>query len=199
MPKKFIIKPYLYARFFPMKIGLIRHAWVNYRSKLFTTGKAYNNGRIVYDTTAVDNANLKINSEDFPVCYVSSQSRTIETAKMIYNGTFTITDELKEVKSTSLFLQNIPVPTLFRTLMGRAAWFLNNSKMPETKEQSMQRAQNFISNILSLTHRDTLLITHGFFMQCLKHELKKQGFKGRGSYFPKNVSLYVFENKKLTF
>lgn len=175
-----------------MKIGLIRHARVNYRSKFFTTGKTFNEGRVTYDATAVNKVELKIMPEEFPVCYVSSLPRAIETAKMIYSGAYIITDDLREVRSTSLFFQNLHAPTLFRTLLGRAAWFFNHSKMPETRGQSMQRAQKFITRLLALPHQDTLLITHGFFMQCLKHELKKQGFKGRGPYFPKNVSLYVF-------
>src|SRR6185503_20842283 len=94
-------------------------------------------------------------------------------------GTFTITDEIIEVRNSALFLLRIHLPSALRSVIGRIAWFFNYHKMPETKKQSNQRAQKFLTHLLeTVTDQNVLLVTHGFFMQSLRHELRKLGFKG---------------------
>jgi broad specificity phosphatase PhoE len=183
----------LNAESYAMKIGLVRHAKVNYRDPFFSSGKLFDESRAIYDATPVETVALKIKAEDFPLCYVSSKPRAIETAKMIYNGNFIITDELVEVKSAAFFFQNVKIPSALRSVAGRIAWFFNYKKMPETRRESNRRARKFISRLLSESNEDTLLVTHGIFMYCLKNELRKQGFKGRVPFFPGNALLFVFE------
>ena len=178
-----------------MKIGIIRHAKVNYRNPFFSTGELFNKGRIDYDSAAVAEAALKIRQEDFPVCYVSSKQRALDTAKAIYPGKIEVTDELVEIPTTALFLLKKNLPSSLRSVIGRIAWFINYSKMPETRKQSNERARKFLTTLLKETHQDVLLITHGFFMQSLRHELRKLGFKGHCPYLPPNAKLYVFEKE----
>jgi broad specificity phosphatase PhoE len=179
-----------------MKIGLVRHAKVIYRPSFFTSGKLFDEAITRYDNSPVEVLKWKIKIEDFPACYVSSQSRAVETAKMIYNGKFIITDRLREVKSAALFMNNTSLPSVLRSIIGRIAWFVNAEKMPETRKESAERAAEFISSILSQHPRNTLLVTHGFFMHCLKAELRKHGFKGHLPFFPVNGFLYLFEKEE---
>jgi broad specificity phosphatase PhoE len=178
-----------------MKIGLIRHGKVLYRDPFFTTGKLFDQGRLNYDASDIVEATLKINPADFPVCYCSSKKRAVLTAKAIYPGIFHITDELIEVPNGALFPMEIKFPTLMRAAIGRVAWWLNYSKMPETRAQSNQRANHFLTHLLEETQQNTLLVTHGFFMQALQRELHKLGFKGHCPFYPPNAVLYTYERK----
>ncbi len=179
-----------------MKIALVRHSKVLHRDSLFSNGKQFNDGRDSYDLADIQKAKIKIMTSDFPVCYVSSMQRTVETAKMIYAGKFIVTDELVEVKNAFNFFNGIKLPTAFRKIIGRIAWFFNFKNIPETRKQSNARAKKFIDHLLNETHENTLIITHGFFMQCLFHELKKYGFKIRWFPFdPKHVRIYLLEKK----
>lgn len=178
-----------------MKIGIIRHGNVLYRDPFFSTGKTFDSGRTAYDAAAIEETTLKIMDGDFPVCYVSSKQRAIDTAKLIYPGTFTITDEIIEVRNSALFLLRIHLPSALRSVIGRIAWFFNYHKMPETRIQSNERAQKFLTYLVATTQQNVLLVTHGFFMQSLRHELRKMGFKGHLPYLPPNAKLYIFEKK----
>ncbi|HYV95463.1 MAG TPA: histidine phosphatase family protein [Chitinophagales bacterium] len=178
-----------------MKVGIIRHGNVLYRDPFFSTGKTFDAGRVAYDAAAIAKTTLKIMAEDFPVCYVSSKQRAIDTANLIYPGTFMITDEIIEVRNSALFLLKIHLPSALRSVIGRIAWFFNYHKMPETRMQSNQRAQKFLAHLVETTEQNVLLVTHGFFMQSLRHELRKLGFKGHCPYLPPNATLYVFEKK----
>jgi len=160
-----------------------------------STGLETDADRLAYDAGDVEPVEIKIKAEDYPVCFVSSMKRAIETAKMVYTGSFIITDDLVEVKNGFSFIQKIKLPLLLRNAAGRIAWFLNSKSIPETKQQSKARAKKFISMLLNFTHENTLLVTHGFFIHCLKHELRKNGFKGRVPLYPKNARLYIFEKK----
>jgi broad specificity phosphatase PhoE len=177
-----------------MKIGIIRHGNVLYKDPFFSTGKTFDAGRVAYDAAAISESSIRIRAEDFPLCYVSSKQRTLDTAKLIYPSSFVVSDELIEVRNSALFLLRLHLPSALRSVIGRIAWFFNYHKMPETRIQSNQRAQKFLTALLEIVHdQNVLLVTHGFFMQSLRHELRKLGFKGHCPYFPPNAKLYVFE------
>jgi broad specificity phosphatase PhoE len=178
-----------------MKIGLLRHAKVIHKKSFFSNGKIFDESRIRYNISPVELIELKIKAQDFPLCYVSSQYRAIETAKMVYNGQFIITDELIEVPSAAVFFINVHLPSFLRNIIGRIAWFINFKKMPEIRKKSTERASRFVNFILQQKSQNILLITHGFFMHSLKKELKKNGFKGHLPLFPSNGFLYLFEKK----
>ena len=179
-----------------MKIGIVRHAKVIYRYRYFTTGITFTEGSNAYDKAEIEITKLEIKAEDFAICYASSQPRAVQTAKMIFKGKTIITDELIEVPMASYFLSKFNLPTLMRKIFSRIAWYLNFKMMPETRKQSTDRAKEFLHNLLSENHQDTLLVTHGFFIHCLKRELKKHGFKGYIPLFPKNACLYLVEKKE---
>ncbi|MBA3649662.1 MAG: histidine phosphatase family protein [Chitinophagales bacterium] len=175
-----------------MNIGLIRHGRVLYRDPFFSIGESFNNYRTAYDESEILNPTLKISANDFPVCYVSSKKRALDTVKAIYDGDFKITDELVEVPNIAFFLLKLNLPSSLRSILGRIAWFINYHKMPETRRQSNLRAYKFLTQLVSENRENVLLVTHGFFMQSLRHELKKLNFKGKCPINPANATLYIF-------
>ena len=176
-----------------MKILLIRHLKVIAKRPVFLTAKQFDEDRILYDLAEIEATQFKIKTEDYPVCYVSPVKRAMETAKMIYEGKCIVSDDLVEVRNAGVFLKMTSFPAFFRSIIGRIAWYFNYSKMPETRSQSESRAEKFISEMLAIESENTLVITHGFYMHCLKRALKKYGFRGKISLFPKNGHPYVFE------
>jgi len=176
-----------------MKILLIRHLKVIAKRPAFLTAKQFDEDRILYDQAEIEATQFKIKTEDYPVCYVSSVKRAVETAKLIYEGKYIISDDLIEVRNAGVFLKMTSLPAFFRSIIGRIAWYFNYSKMPETRFQSEARAKKFIMEMISVENKNTLVITHGFYMHCLKRELRKHGFRGEVSLFPKNGHPYVFE------
>ncbi len=178
-----------------MKIGIVRHAKVNYRYKRFTTEITFTEGRKAYDTAQTAITKLEIKAADFPVCYSSSQPRALQTANMIYPGPVIISDDLVEVLSASFLLAKLNLPTLMRKIFSRIAWYFNFKMMPETRSQTMHRAERFVDMMLAEKNTDVLIITHGFFMFCLKRVLYRHGFRGHVSLFPKNAVLYMLEKK----
>jgi len=180
-----------------MKFGLLRHAKVLFAKHLFSTGNSYNDFIEDYEHAEVENLNFKIPIQEFPICFVSSLPRAIKTAEMVYEGSFTITDELREVDNKSIYYKNVITPTLLRSAAQRIGWYLNSSKVAETRHESNRRADDLLKKLLLTSHNNTLLITHGLFMHCLMRALKEKGFEGKRIYIPKNATLYVFENKKL--
>lgn len=176
-----------------MKILLIRHLKVISKRPGFLTAKQFDEDRILYDKAEIKSTKFKIKVEDYPVCYVSTVKRAVETAKLIYEGKYILSEDLVEVRNAGIFLKMASLPAFFRSVVGRLAWYFNYSKMPETREQSEARAKKFVTEMLSIENKNTLIITHGFYMHCLKRELRKHGFHGKVSLFPKNGHPYVFE------
>jgi broad specificity phosphatase PhoE len=176
-----------------MKVVLIRHLKVIARARFFLTGHQFDEWRRSYDNAEIVTSEFKIKAADFPQCFVSPMKRAVETAKLIYDGKFKIAEELEEVKNASFLMRIVSLPSFFHSVAGRIAWYFNYKGMPETRNESESRARKFISRLLAGETKDTLVITHGFFMHCLKAELKANGFKGHLPVFPKNGHPYVFE------
>src|SRR5262249_6808570 len=98
-----------------------------------------------------------------------------------------------EVKNAGFLFLKYHFPTAIRKVLGRIAWYFNSGKMPETRRQSMMRAETFLAKILASNHENILLVTHGFFMRCLMFALRKKNFSGKIPLVPRNATLYVFE------
>ena len=149
-----------------MKILLIRHLKVISKRPIFLTAKQFDEDRTLYDKAEIKSTQFKIKTEDFPVCYVSSVKRAIETAKMIYEGKYIVSDDVVEVRNAGVFLKSASLPSFLRSLTGRLAWYFNYSKMPETRYQSEARAKIFIAEMLSAENKNTLIISHVNYSMC---------------------------------
>lgn len=178
-----------------MKILLIRHLKVIAKTPFFLTATQFDAGRVIYDNADIEATDFKISTVDFPLCFVSPKKRALETAKLIYAGKYLVRDELVEVLNAGVFVKMTSLPAVMRSIIGRIAWYFNNSDMPETRMQSTARAEKFISELLSKTDQNAIVISHGFFMHLLQKQLRKNGFKGRISFIPKNGHPYIFERK----
>ena len=61
------------------------------------------------------------------------------------------------------------------TAKSRIQWFFNNHRQPETKSDTVKRAEK-LAEILEADGKDSVLISHEFFLYTLKGVLEKRGF-----------------------
>lgn len=69
--------------------------------------------------------------------------------------------------------------------MARLQWGLNHSRQPETRRQTIERANRFIEEFLR-EDKNYLVIGHGIFLSVLSRVLLKRGFKGRSVFHFRN-------------
>ena len=177
-----------------MKIGLVRHFKVvrsNTLKKLNST--QFNEQMNSYDNSPVRANNVKINSNDWDVCYASTLSRASETAKTIYHDEIISTDLIIEVPLSAFMKTSIPFPSMVWHIGGRIAWLFSSNLQEETISGTKQRIDNFMKIIEEAGHKNILVVSHGFFMKVLSRQLKLQGFVGSIDFAPKNGKLYLFE------
>ena len=176
-----------------MKIALLRHAKVLFEEPVISTASSFYQARADYDDSPLEAPPIHLFPEEFPRCYVSTMQRAQQTAELVYQGPAIRWDELVEVEYTLLFFRWIPVPTRIRKFISRIQWLLNWKNVKEKKRDTMARARKVIRQLMQEKSSDTLLITHGFFMRCLQHELHKLGFKGSIGLSPNHAHPYIFE------
>lgn len=176
-----------------MKIALLRHAKVKFHEPFLSTAESFFRDRALYDFSPLVPPGIRVSWEEFPECFVSTMHRAQGTARMVYEGNPITWLELVEVENTPLLLPRVAMPTVIRRIISRIAWFFNCRRMLETRRESMARARLVVQYLLANNHADTLLVTHGFFMRCLQHELHKFGFRGNIGLYPHHAELYVFE------
>lgn len=80
-----------------MKLGLVRHYKVITNGKYILTSKEFEQVMFNYDVAPVRKNGLKINSDDWDICYCSTLPRAITTAESIYDKEIIKTDLLVEV------------------------------------------------------------------------------------------------------
>jgi hypothetical protein len=88
---------------------------------------------------------------------------------------FIVSELIHEVPLRSGFDTKLKLPRWFWYVLGRLQWYMNNSRQPETRKYSRERAARFIELICN-ADIDCTVVTHGFFMHTLLSELKKAGF-----------------------
>ncbi len=67
-----------------MKLGLVRHYKVITNGKYFLTSKEFEQIMFNYDVAPVKENGLRINSDDWDICYCSILQRAITTADSIF-------------------------------------------------------------------------------------------------------------------
>ncbi len=98
-----------------------------------------------------------------------------------------------EVPLRSSFDTDKKMPLWFWNISGRLQWFFNNPRQAEGREQTRERAKQFIA-MIGNENVDCAVITHGFFMHTLLHEMKKAGFRtDRSSAAYKNGEYIIAE------
>ena len=91
------------------------------------------------------------------------------------NNTLLATELLNEVPKRSFKDTDSKSSKAIWTARSRMQWYLNNHRQPETKSETKARAEKLV-DILEADGRDSVLISHEFFLYTLKGVLEKRGF-----------------------
>lgn len=177
-----------------MKIGLVRHFKVNVKpGEGGLTSSEFEQAMNKYDTAGVIPNDLKINDDDWDICYASSLPRAVKTAETIYNGEIITTGLLREVPIHPFTRKNFVLPAFFWHTAARIAWIKNRPSQPEGKLKTEERINEFLEIVNSSNCSNILIVSHGFFMGAFVRELLKRGFKGEMDMRPRNGKLYIFK------
>lgn len=177
-----------------MKIGLIRHFKVNYPpQKIFMNSDDFKRSMDDYDSSPVISKEINVDPNDWDICYTSTMSRAITTAKAFYPGKIVLTEDIREVQMYPRFKSNLKFLSIFWGIMARISWRRSHPSQVESFHYTKERIDSFYDTVNSRNEENILVVTHGFFMRLLAEKLKKEGFKGKYDPIPKNGVLYIFE------
>ena len=178
-----------------MKVIIMRHSKVKYIWKKWYTSDEFDKACKEYDRSFVEHT-----EQDFPYfnhknIYISTLSRSRETAISIFGQTHLRQTELiDEVPLRSAFDSKIRLPLWFWNLAGRIQWFFNIERQIEGRFNTKKRAKSFV-NILCRDGEDAIVITHGFFMHTLLNAFKDKGFRYDKSNVHYKTGSYVVVEK----
>lgn len=177
-----------------MKIGLVRHFKVlSPHGNKNINSVEFNDRMSGYDVYPVKPNEVNINSDEWDICYASTLSRAITTAKSIYDGEIITTPLIVEVPLSAFIITNTRLHYMVWQVVGRIAWLFSLKSQIEVKPETLVRVRKFIEEIETSGHQNILVVSHGFFMKVLVRELRRRGFKGKLDFAPKNGTLYSFE------
>lgn len=176
-------------------IGVVRHFKVNFKTKQYwMTADQFNQWVEQYDQAAIEPAHPFHSTIMWDVCWSSDLLRATNTAELIYNGVAEPTELLREIGVKAVLLIKLKLPIHIWMMLGRIAWFCSHSSQSETKQQTIQRANQIIDMVeQNYAGANVLLVSHGAFMKVLFKELKRRGYKGKIVMTPKNGELYLFK------
>lgn len=134
-----------------------------------------------YDLSPIRNVTYSVPQTAYQKIYVSELSRSKDTAKILFpDEEFFESRLINEVPLRSSFDTKMNMPLLFWNLTGRLQWFINCKRQAEGRRQTRDRAKEFVELIRN-DDMDVAVVTHGFYMHTLLQEMKKVGFRMRGS------------------
>jgi len=178
-----------------MKIGITRHFPVPHRRLSWVDAGGFREWIDWYDSASVHKDENTSLSPIWNKCYVSDINRAVETARALFEGDAEVDTALREVPFAP-FPVNGRLPVAAWQALSRVGWWLKMGFQPESRANSLRRAQLIVRDIVEKhNHDNVLIVTHGFFMHCLQKHLRSMGFEGRIPVVPKNGHTYVFEDR----
>lgn len=158
------------------KVYIVRHGRVDFRWRSWCNSEEFDSDGQEYDRSPLTNDKYSIPGLVDGKIYISTLPRTKDTALMLFGQKeFIVSELIHEVPLRSGFDTKLKLPRLFWYVLGRLQWYMNNSRQPETRKYSLERAGRFIELICN-DDIDCTVVTHGFFMHTLLSEMKKAGF-----------------------
>lgn len=159
-----------------MNVVVIRHGKVDYKWRKWSTSEQFDTDCKDYNEAFIIPFSVEIPKQESEKIYISSLSRSRETAIQIFGKKNFITTKLiVEVPLHSSVVSKVKLPLLFWNISGRLQWLFNNQRQQERRKDTVYRAEQFIK-ILLQNEEDCTVVTHGFFMRTLIACLKKKGF-----------------------
>ncbi|MBS2969822.1 histidine phosphatase family protein [Metabacillus sp. KIGAM252] len=174
-----------------MKITIIRHYRVDCPPKKMMTSKEFSEWCFSYDHSPLCEPNNMKRSETWDSCHSSNMTRASETAASLY-GQPHITPSLREIPLSPFVQTSFRLPYLLWIVFGRLAWFFSHSSQSETRKQTADRADQYISELESQNSRHVLVVSHGFFISVLTSRLLKHGYTGKRAIRLRNGEEIVF-------
>ena len=173
-----------------MKVIIMRHSEVKYIWKKWYTSDEFDKACKEYDRSFVEHTEQNFPHFNNQNIYISTLSRSRETAISIFGQTrLRQTVLIDEVPLRSAFDSKIRLPLWFWNFAGRIQWFFNIERFNTKK-----RAKSFL-NMLCKDREDTIVITHGFFMHTLLNAFKDKGFRYDKSNVHYKTGSYVVVEK----
>ena len=178
-----------------MKVIIMRHSKVKYIWKKWYTSEEFDKACKEYDRAFVEHTEQNFPHFNHQNIYISTLSRSRETAISIFGQTYLRQTELiDEVPLRSAFDSKIRLPLWFWNFAGRLQWFFNIERQIEGRFNTKKRAKSFV-NILFRDGEDAIVITHGFFMHTLLNAFKDKGFRYDKSKVHYKTGSYVVVEK----
>lgn len=159
-----------------MRAIIIRHGRVDFKWKNWSTSEQFDMDCRKYDKASVKPFLVEIPKNTYKRIYISSLSRSRETAIQIFGEQdFIVTKLIDEVLLRSSVVSKVKLPLLFWNISGRLQWLFNNHRQQECRKDTIYRAEQLVKVLLH-NEENCAIITHGFFMHILIDSLKKNGF-----------------------
>lgn len=175
-----------------MKVGLMRHFEVDIPWKKQMNSWEFREWMHEYDLAAVKPKNIEFFQNQWERCYCSTLPRAIQTAEYIFKGNITQTELIKEVPIQPVIETKMRMHFLFWIIFGRLAWQFSHKSQSEIASETQIRVKQFINEIL-LSESNVLVVSHGYMMNLIKNELKKQGFKGGKFIRAEHGRIYILQ------
>jgi broad specificity phosphatase PhoE len=177
-----------------MKIGLVRHFKVDapHYSKPINS-KEFAESQLVYHQSPIITHPVDLKGIHWQRCYCSTLPRAIKTASLIFKGETIYSDKLVEVEVSPAFHTKRKISFTLWVVLARLAWLFGHNSQIESKRDTNIRCKDIFNLLLSDEDNNILIVSHGFFLHEFAKYLKKNGFKGKIDFAPKNAKLYLFE------
>ena len=188
-----------------MKVMIIRHAEVDFCWSRLCTSEGFDSDCSRYDIAPIKNCSSVAESYNclepvesekiYQRIYISELSRSFDTAEILFpDHDYTVSGLINEVPLRSGFDTKKNMPLWFWNTYGRLQWLMNSPRQAESRNKTASRARQFVTMICD-ENTDCAVITHGFFMHTLLHEMKKAGFRTNKSSAAYKNGEYVIAEK----
>lgn len=173
-------------------INLLRHFKVKDDGFIMLNSKEFNQWVSNYDKYE-----LEFQEVDLPKsstkAYVSTEDRAIRSAELL-NLEYELSDKIIEVKIEAFINTKLKLPKIVWLIIGRVLWYFNLSKV-ENYNCTVNRANQFLAEVVDNNSDNILLLSHGLFLRVLEKELRKKGYVGTMDTSPKNAKVYTFSKE----
>lgn len=160
-----------------MKVVIIRHGKVDFKWKTWSTSEQFNEDCKIYDEAPILPLLFDVSQMGYQNIYISSLSRSRETANQLFGEKdFISTELINEVPLCASVSSDKKLPLIFSNVSGRLQWFFNICLQKESRKETVHRAEKFVEMIVK-KDKNCIVVTYGFFMHTLLNQIKKQGFQ----------------------
>ena len=178
-----------------MRAVVIRHAEVDHCWSRRCTSDEFDAECKMYDEAAIKEISYEIPQIQYQKIYISELTRSRDTAKKLFpKKELTETGLINEIPLGSSFDTARKMPLWFWNISGRLQWLFNSPRQAEGISKTMRRARRFVKMIIE-EDTDCAIVTHGFYMNILLREIRKNGFRINRTHAAYKNGEYVIAEK----